>query len=372
MVECECHWTELVCVLLLVYERNVFELNEENLKNKIRKNKKIILNDIEKYVSNLYKELYKNNKQRCCSNNKNKERCKKPQKKGSYFCGIESHNKKTFENDEIKNIKNTKCWDQIGLFEIQVNTFKKDILKNNKIYKIYLTGKNYKNIKDKNFSKIKNINMTLEKENKEDSKKICKSDIYILFEDEDKTFIGISVKKDNLCTKFNYSVEDILTRFINIQFNKKRTHFLNDIGVTSDNFREIDSVTKKRIYNKYFCDSNNSYWICLIDNILKYQKKITEIIYENYVCKNNKKYEVYELHNKNYKLLNDKKYFDLKDLNLVYAKEKNKNNTKAAKLFYTLKYKDQDWMNLEIRFKGNPLKSSPQFLSAKCYDLELT
>ena len=42
-----------------------------------------------------------------------------------------------------------------------------------------------------------------------------------------------------------------------------------------------------------------------------------------------------------------------------------KNRSKASKQFYKLKYKDEDFIDFEIRFKGNPF-NSPQFQTTSC------
>ena len=77
---------------------------------------------------------------------------------------------------------------------------------------------------------------------------------------------------------------------------------------------------------------------------------------------NNKEYDVYELWDTDYKLLKLTK--EIKHMKIVIDTEK-KSRSKASKLFFKLKYKNIDFIDLEIRFKGNPF-NSPQIQTTSC------
>ena len=376
----ENHWTEFIVCLCILNLKNLDKLKNvsfDEFKYEVQKEKRIICNNLEPYILNLYNYIYPiNNKQQCCAKTKKGIRCKHKCKSDSDFC--KQHNKKKVSKEFVNNKDNKnefseKNYKNILSYKENINKFKKEILKKKRIKKIFLCGKS-DNIKDPDFNIIKEENKKLKDENKTDSKKICKSDIYILFHSNlHIQFIGLSIKKDSNCTKMNYSIHSILGKIVNneleIELNKIKAEILNNEGITKDNFK--NKKKGKRIYNKSFYNKkDNLYWNKLNKYISENKEGVIKTLYSNYACINNYKYEVYELCNEKYTLLNNNNYYELKNLDLIYDKDTSERKITASKLFYDLKYKNRVWMKLEIRFKGNPFVS-PQFQTAKCYDLEL-
>jgi hypothetical protein len=228
-----------------------------------------------------------------------------------------------------------------------------------KIKKVFLCGKNYKKIKDKDFEQILKVNKELEQNNPNDSKKICKSDVYILF--TNNTIVGISVKKCSNCPKSNYSIQkmfgELENKELSKKLNKNKNDFLNLNSITRKNYKN-----KRDLYNSLFVDDNNQYWKLIKENILKYDKKIIEHLICYLFCCNNKSYDVYELWDEDYTILKFDK--PIEQLHVEFDTIK-KHKSNASKLFYKIKYNNNEFINFEIRFKGNPFVS-PQILVTNC------
>jgi hypothetical protein len=315
-------WTELFTILFIIFDYDyIMSLSKDDLIKLIEDNKdKMYITCIEKYISDFMKE--------------------KP-----------------------KNIKNG----AIKMFYDTIQRFKTEIInKHGDIKKMFLAGKNYNNIKDKEFQIIKDINKKLEEENPNDKKKICKADINILF--NNNTHIGISVKKDNKCTDLNNSVQKLLSEIVNIKLSKTLNNIKNNIltenNVTKTNYNKIKiRNTQYNKFNDYFRETTNEYFNALSDNIIKYSDKIIERLLSNMFSCNNKEYDIYKLWDTDYKLLKLNNCI-IKDMKIIIDEDKT-NKSNAAKRFFKLKYKNEDFITFEFRFKGNPF-NSPQFQTTTC------
>lgn len=305
-------WTEMLSVLLLIININDFiDLSKDKLIDLIKNNKdKIYITSLGKYVDDFMKK------------------------------------KETNINDIYK-------------FSKTVIRFKEEIInKHGEIKKCFVTGKNYNRINDDEFQSIKQINKKLEEENPNDKKKICKSDIYIKF--KSNKHIGASIKKDKICTKANYSVQKMLKEIVDIDLsnnlNNIKNRLLQDNYITRQNYK-----SKRDTYNNIF-RQNNAYYNELLKNIENNENEIIKRLLCNMFSCNNKDYDVYELWDIDYKLLKLTK--EMKHMKIVVNNEK-KSKSKASKLFFKLKYKKIDFIDLEIRFKGNPF-NSPQIQTTSC------
>ncbi len=306
-------YTEFLVSLLLVFFNELSkDGTEEELKNIINNKDTIYINNLDKYID-------------------------------------------TFINERERNKDKDKKWVRT------IRRLKRKLTnKYGNIKKVFLCGKDYKKIKDKDFAHILKVNRELEKNNPINSKKICKSDVYILFTND--KFVGISVKDCTKCTKSNYSIQKMFGELENKDLSKKLNESKNEIlklnSITRKNYKN-----KRDLYNSLFVDDNNQYWKLIKENILKYDKKIIEHLICYLFCCNNKSYDVYELWDEDYTLLK----FDNKDIDKLYIEfdtiKKHKSN--ASKLFYKIKYNNNEFINFEIRFKGNPFVS-PQILVTTC------
>jgi hypothetical protein len=265
-------------------------------------------------------------------------------------------NQKGYEHyyNGYSKIKDTK---QIKTFLDNCYNFKSMIQSTHKSYikNVYLTGKSDKFISktDTGFNLIKSYNNTLQKNNPKEKRRICKSDVYLIL-DNNKT-IGISVKMNKKCTKFNYSIEKILRDNFEINdVSKIKNNFLLDNRITRTNYK-----CNRDKYNKLFYDRDNIYWNVLSKHINDNSCKIASILMNNYNCTFNNLYPVYEIIDNDFYLLsksNDTNTYHLEE------NEEKKEKTNASKLYYNLKKGNEIIMNLEIRWKGCPFVS-PQFLS---------
>lgn len=262
----------------------------------------------------------------------------------------------TFNNERERNKDKDKNWVRT------IRRLKRILTKKyGKIKKVFLCGKDYKKIKDKDFAQILKVNRELEKNHPINSKKICKSDIYILFTND--KFVGISVKDCKKCPKTNYSIQKIFGELVNKELSKKLNESKNNI-LKSNSITRKNYKNKRNLYNSLFVNDNNQYWKLIKENILKYDKKIIEHLICYLFCCNNESYDVYELWDEDYNLLK----FDNKDINklcIEFDKIKKQNSKAAAKLFYKIKYNNNEFIKFEIRFKGNPF-ASPQILVTNC------
>jgi len=305
-------WTEMLTALLSLYDySDIIDLSKEDLIEFIKDNRdKIYITCIEKYIDDFMRE----------------------------------------KNTNIRKIE--KFAANVKRFNVTLND-KYDTIK-----KMYVTGKNYNRINDDEFQSIKDTNKKLEEEHPDDKKKICKSDIYIKF--VDNTHIGISIKKNKQCTKANYSVQKMLGEIVDVglrdNLNNTKNRLLQDNGITRQNYK-----AKRPIYNNLF-SKENPYYDALLTNIIKYETEIIKRCLSNMFSCNNKEYDVYELWDTDYKLLKLTK--EIKHMKIIVDTDK-KNRSKASKQFYKLKYKDEDFIDFEIRFKGNPF-NSPQFQTTSC------
>lgn len=305
-------WSEMLSALLLIVNiKDIINLSKENIIHLIKRNKdNIYITNVEKYVNDFMKQ------------------------------------KETNINKIYK-------------FSETVNRFKAEIInKNGKIKKCFVTGKNYNRINDDAFQSIKDTNKKLEEENPNDKKKICKSDVYIKF--KSNKHIGASIKKEKQCTKANYSVQKMLGEIVDIglrnNLNNIKNRLLQDNGITRQNY-----PSKRDTYNNIF-RKNNAYYNELLKNIENNENEVITRCLSNMFSCNNKEYDVYELWDTDYKLLKLTK--EIKHMKIVIDTEK-KSRSKASKLFFKLKYKNIDFIDLEIRFKGNPF-NSPQIQTTSC------
>ena len=263
------------------------------------------------------------------------------------------------KNNKYKNkSKESKDSKQLKSFINNCYSFKSMIQTHHKSYirDVFVVGKTDKFISNEpKFQKIIEMNKQLQINNSKDSKKMCKSDVYLVLDNE--KIIGVSVKMNKKCTKFNYSVQKMLKDSFKVNIddlNKIKTTILHDSGIKRSNFKSMRSKC-----NKLFYERNNLYWNQLHQYIESYNSNLASILMCNYHCINNNLYDVYEIDDSSFYMLTknelDTDYYLQEDT-------QKKENTNAAKLYYKLKKGENTIMNLEIRFKGNPFVS-PQFQS---------
>lgn len=246
--------------------------------------------------------------------------------------------------DEVSNFKN---------IEKYVKNFKINEIDLTNIHKVYLTGKSYSN-----YEKIKHINQ----KNKDPT-----SDVYIEY--LNKTFIGISVKKDCKCSLGNFIAEETYSNKDpkkHIEDREKlqntREKLLNHHDITIDNYidkRGINGEISKVIINNF-----EEYWNLLINHITKNEQNIIKRILEHVsggIKKNEYKVfeyngiELIDVSNRNYKY-DEKllKNFSIKECigEKSFDLQKNGEKRNAAKKFLKLLNKERILYRLEIRFKG--------------------
>lgn len=256
---------------------------------------------------------------------------------------------KSKESKDYKQLKSfiSNCYSFKSMIQTQHKSYIKDVL---------VVGKNNKFILNEPiFQKIKDMNRQLRDNNPKDSKKLCKSDVYLVLDNE--KIIGVSVKMNKKCTKFNYSVQKMLKDNFRVNvnnLNKTKNIILQDNDIKKSNFKTLRSKC-----NKLFYDRNNPYWVQLHYYIDLYNSKLASDLMCKYHCTHNDLYDVYEIDDSSFHMLT-KNELDT-DYHLEEDTQK-KENTKAAKLYYKLKKGEKTIMNLEIRFKGDPFVS-PQFQS---------
>lgn len=213
------------------------------------------------------------------------------------------------------------------------------------IDKVYLVGKKSLKI----YPEIYNLNNNL---NKSDSK----ADIYLSF--NNKSVIGVSIKKDKNCPKTNLGIENRLPD--SLKLKNMRQRLLQEKGINELNYK-----LKRKNANKIFHNRGNSYFSELKEQIRKHNVDlIKEIVYSLYSINN--QIPLYEYNginmNKitfNIELLSKCKLQE----NESFYKTKNGKIRQAAKLFYLLEINEYTKYKVEIRWKGNIWKDSPQFLT---------
>jgi hypothetical protein len=253
---------------------------------------------------------------------------------------------KSKESKQLKSFINN-CYSFKSMIQTQHKSYIRDV---------FVVGKNNKFIlNEPRFQRIEEMNKQLKIANPKDSKKLCKSDVYVIL-DNDK-IIGVSVKMNKKCTKFNYSVQKILKDHFKVNINNLnniKKIILHDNGIQKSNFK-----TMRHKGNKLFYDRNNPYWNQLHYYIDSYNSKLASILMSNYYCTHNNLYDVYEIDDYSSYILTKN------ELDTDYYLEEDtqkKNRTNSAKLYYKLKKDENTIMNLEIRWKGDPFVS-PQFQS---------
>ena len=274
-------------------------------------------------------------------------------------------NKKDILNINIDDIKNKLD----GCSETEFEKYKKDIekrtdkeidnyilnfikffpskYKSENIEKVFLEGKK---IKSKEILEL----------NKGINQKKAKADVYIKLKSGD--YIGFSVKQNNQATKSNYSVEKILTKYKIINtLRNDRKDLLKKLGITSKNYKK-----NREIINKLFYDSlTHPYWINLRE-ILKNNNNLIKNELVNNLFPKDLPYKLLEFDGEKFKDLNinTNECIFYEDENYYICK--NGNNRKCAKMFYKLELDNLKY-RIEIRWKGNILNKSSQFL---CHEIK--
>jgi hypothetical protein len=237
----------------------------------------------------------------------------------------------------------------------------KEILLSGKICENNIIGNKHRNIKNK--------------------RKSCKADIYII--DKDNKVIGLSVKDTPNAPRTNYSVQKIFDDLGIIKdndLNKVKMDYLREqlsdrwplqeakrilAKGTKEQKKDLRKVLNPLFYRKSGID--NEYFRIIDELIMSNQTKILIYLYSSTLGEE-LKYPIYEFNGKDLMdLKNNAKGLKKKNMRLVRYKL---DNTTSAKLYYSVIEGDNIKDRIEIRFKGNILQSSPQFLLMKVIPIE--
>lgn len=237
----------------------------------------------------------------------------------------------------------------------------KEILLSGKICENEIIGNKHRNIKNK--------------------RKSCKADIYIIA--KYNKVIGLSVKDTPEAPRTNYAVQkmfDDLGIINGGELNKVKMDYLREQLSDRWSLQEAKRILAKgtkeqkkdlrKVLNPLFhrkSGIDNAYFRTIDELIMRNQTKILMYLYSS-TLGNELRYPIYEFNGKDLiDLKNNAKGLKKKNMRLVRYKL---DNTTSAKLYYSVIEGDTIKDRIEIRFKGNILQSSPQFLLMKVTPIE--
>jgi hypothetical protein len=177
----------------------------------------------------------------------------------------------------------------------------------------------------------------------------AKADVYALL--QDNSWIGISVKQTSRATKSNYSVQSRFSQSQNLYLTEVKKQFLQSHGFTT-----LVKSERPRINKLFYQD--NSYWSELKKIIQEHNDHIKTFLYKKLYA--SLRYPLFEFDSKKMtKLTNEPAEIVFEEYRPYYYTKKGVRRN-AAKLFYRLLINNKEY-RVEIRWKGDIFKSSPQF-----------
>ena len=222
------------------------------------------------------------------------------------------------------------------------------------IRKIYLEGKHVhsKQIKELNKSGDTNADIFVEC--------FCPTE-------QQSTFTGLSIKQTHYCTLCNLSIEKMCREKealhpTAVSLEKTRKLICEQAGITKENYKLLRDCGKVNYLFYDAIDGKNEYWNIIRTTLQESADHFTNKIV-NRLFPLDLNYKVYTFNGVSLKVLNRTQCASessLTESNKYYFK-KDGNKGKQAKMFYHLRAYGNTF-RVEIRFKGNILESSAQFL----------
>ena len=195
--------------------------------------------------------------------------------------------------------------------------------------------------------------------------KRAKADVY--FQKADGTFIGLSVKQSDQCTKTNFSVEKILSEIAQSpEYGKTlsgaRKQFLANAG-----FAKHDRTKRDEVNALFYPGKANVYWDLLRTEIKKYNDEIKKTIVSD-MFPVDLPYTLYEFNGNSFQNLRVDIESVVFNEHAAYYYDKKGGLRHAAKLYYQLSVNGHEY-RIEVRWKGNIHTASPQFQTHTASDV---
>ena len=187
--------------------------------------------------------------------------------------------------------------------------------------------------------------------------KRAKADVY--FQKTDGSFIGLSVKQSDQCTKTNFSVEKILSEIAQSPeygktLSSARKQFLANAG-----FEKHDRTKRDEVNALFYPGKVNVYWDLLRTEIKKYNDEIKKTIVSD-MFPVDLPYTLYEFNGNSFQNLRVDIESVVFNEHTAYYYDKKGGLRHAAKLYYQLSVNGHEY-RIEVRWKGNIHTASPQF-----------
>lgn len=264
----------------------------------------------------------------------------------SVLVGCSTEKFKKYQHDlSTRNKDKVQKW--INTFVQKVDTIIDNV---HSIQRVYLEGKHIQSVILKQLNHQENTN----------------ADVFVEWHSGvEQKFIGISVKQTRHCTLCNLSIEKMCGDKLN---EKKKTLRTLRVSICKDNGINKTNYKIQRAYgsvNSLFYDAwegTNAYW-----NSIRTMLKEHNTFFKDGILKRlfplNSSYPIYSFNGEMFETLHRTSSFhsSLFTEHERYYFLKDGSRCKHAKMFYQLIVEDKRY-KVEVRFKGNILSSSAQFL----------